>query len=77
MKTLEKKSEPMLDCPMSSTSPTFYVCDEQMPEIADWETGEEHTIKIKIRMQRKNVMSNLDSENIDATMEMLSYEVEK
>ncbi len=77
MKTLEKKTEPTMDRPMSSQFPTFYIDDKQMPEIVDWENGEEYLIKAKVRIQRKTTISDLDSETVDATIEMLSYELEK
>lgn len=77
MKSLEKKSEPSMNMPMSSNFPIFYVCDEQMPEIADWEVDKEYTIRVKVKMTNQTKRINMDSEDIDATMQMLSYEVEK
>lgn len=77
MKTLEKKSEPAMDMPMLSNFPTFYVCDEQMPEIADWEVDKEYTLRIKVKMTNQTKRVNMDGEDIDATIQMLSYEVEK
>lgn len=77
MKTLEKKSEPMMDTPMSSNFPTFYVCNEQIPEIADWEVNKEYIIRVKVKMTNKTTRINMDGEDIDATIQLLSYDVEK
>jgi len=76
MKSLEMKPEPSMEMPMQGSSfPTFYVCDEQMPEIADWETDGEYTLTVKVRVKSKSEETTMDGIDTDATLEVLSYDV--
>lgn len=76
LKSLERKTEPMLDMPMSSSYPSFYVCDEQMPEVAEWEVEGEYTLTVKVRLKSKSQRSNMDAVHTDAELEVLAYELE-
>lgn len=78
MKSLEKKPEPSLemDMPMMGSSfPSFYVCDEQMPEISKWEPDGEYTLKVKVRVKTKSQVATVDGVDTDSCLEVLSYEV--
>lgn len=75
MKSLEMKSEPSMVESMSSSFPRFYVCDDQMPELADWEVDTEYTVTFKIRMTSKNERVDVDDVDTDASFEMTAYEV--
>lgn len=77
MVSLEKKSEPCFDAVMSSSFPTIYVDDEQMPELANWEVDGEYTLTVKIRVKSKNQVATLDGLDTDACIELLEYEVQK
>ena len=69
------KDEPMLDMPMSSRFPSFYVCDEQMKEITDWATDSEYTLTVKVRVKSKQQEATVDGIDTDSCLEVLSYEV--
>lgn len=77
MKSLEIKSEPYLDMPMSSHFPAFHVCDEQMEEISEWEADGEYTIKVKVKVKSKTQSATIDGIDTDAQLEVLAYETEK
>lgn len=74
MKSLEMKSEPGLEMPTMSSFPSFYVCDEQMPEIADWEADGEYTLTVKFRVKTKSQTADLEGIDTDACLEVLAYE---
>lgn len=79
MKSLERNTEFGLDMevPSSPSFPTFYVCDEQMPEIADWEVEGEYTLTVKVRVRNKSQSATVDGVDTDSTLELLAYEVSK
>lgn len=74
MKSLEIKSEPMLESPMVSEYPCLYVSGKQMPEIDKWEVGEEYELKVKIKMQRYNSHTDIKSTHSDATLDVIAYD---
>lgn len=78
MKSLEMKPELGLDMDAVPTSsfPSFYVSDEQMAEIADWEIGEEYTFTVSVRMKYKMQEATVDGTDTDGTLEVLAYEVQ-
>ena len=75
MKSLEKKSEPMIDMPMTSSFPMFYVSGEQMPEIKEWEVGKVYELKVKVRVSSYNENVTIDSEHCSSELVVESYEV--
>jgi hypothetical protein len=75
MKSLEMKPEPSLEVSIPSSFPSFYVCDEQMPEIAGWEPDGEYTLKVKVRVKTKSQVANLDGVDVDSCLEVLSYDI--
>ena len=75
MKSLEKKSEPMLDMPTMSDFPTFYVDGEQMPEIKKWEVGKTYELKVKVRVSSYNENVTIDSEHCSSELAVEAYEV--
>ena len=78
MKSLEKKFESSsIEMPMSSSFPSFYVCDEQMPEIADWEPDGEYTITVKVRVKTKSQFATMEGVDTDSCLEVLAYEISK
>ena len=77
MKSLERKSEPTLDSVQSSSFPCFYVSDDEMPEVSDWEIDGEYMLTVKVHVANKSQHVDLDGTDTDATLEVLSYEVQK
>lgn len=77
MKSLEMKSELMMDSPTRSMYPSFYVCDEQMSEIAKWEVDGEYTMTVKVRVVSKSQRATVDGTDTDSCLEVLSYEIQK
>jgi len=77
VKSLEMKSEPMLDSPMTSMFPSFYVNGVQMSEIDSWEVGEEYMLKVKVSMKNYNSYMDMKGTHSDGTIEVMSYEIEK
>jgi len=77
MKSLEMKMEPTLDTPLMPSYPSFYVCDEQMPEVSDWEPDGEYTMTIIVRVKTKSQVATVDGVDTDSCLEVLSYDVSK
>lgn len=75
MKSLEQKSEPMFEMPMTSNFPQLCVDDTVMPEIKGWEVGKTYMLKIKVKMTKKEVDTDIDGTDTDADFDILSYEV--
>ena len=69
--------EPMLDMPSMPSYPSFYVCDEQMPEVSSWEPDGEYTMTVKVRVKTKSQVATVDGIDTDSCLEVLSYEVQK
>lgn len=76
MKSLERKTEPSLDGPIDISFPNFYVSNEQMKEIDNWELGETYEIKVKIKMRDYHSTMTLDGEvKSGASFDMTHYDV--
>lgn len=75
MKSLEMEQEPSFEVPSAPSFPSFYVCDEQMPEIATWEPEVEYTLTVKVRVVNKNQNSTVDGVDTNSRLEILAYEV--
>jgi len=75
MKDLQLKEELTLDGPGSTEPryPSFYVCDEQMPEIANWEPGSEHEVTFKIKVKQRTQENTVDGTDTDSTMQLIAY----
>ena len=54
MKSLAKESPHELAMPSTPYYPSFHVDSQQMPEILNWEVGEEYPFKAKIKMTHKD-----------------------
>lgn len=75
--TLKKIAEPekhkntmSYDMPeMSMDRPSFYVNGQQMPEIKDWEVGEEYQLVVNVTMKSKNE----NDDKIDGRFEIGAY----
>lgn len=53
----------------SSMAPSFYVDDEQMPEISNWEVGEKYRLVIEIEQKSKNE----NEHRTDGRFEIVGY----
>ncbi len=76
MKSLELKEDPSFE--MASYGPifpTFYVSDEQMPEITDWDVEGEYTLTVKVRVKNKTQAATVDGVDTDSVLEVLAYEI--
>lgn len=61
------------ETPMRTDYPSFYLNAKQMPEIEDWQVGEEYTLTVKVRLESKN--KELTSP-ASGSLEVLSYETD-
>lgn len=66
-----------MDMPIMASFPAFYVCDDQMPEVADWDVDGEYTMIVKVRVKTKSQVATIDGVDTDSCLEVLSYEVTK
>ncbi len=65
----------MFDMPMMSNFPRLCVDDTQMSEVRDWEVGNTYMLKIKVKMTKKEVDTDIDGTDTDGEFDILSYEV--
>lgn len=76
MKSLEKKSEPMMDMPMMSMFPRLCVDNEQMPEIDSWEVGKTYKLMVEVKMTSYEKEVDIKKgESSDADFDIMSYKV--
>lgn len=80
MKSLGKMPEKSLgDCcvPMEAPKepyfPSTYVDSKQMPEIDEWEVGEEYTITVVVKMRSYSLSERADESRSSAELELLKY----
>ena len=74
MKSLERKTEPVLDSPMESSFPSFHVGGMQMPEIDSWATGGEYMLTVKVKMRHHSTDIDMHGKSSDARLDVLEYE---
>lgn len=76
MKSLAKIPEKMLSVPEVSDGPYYpcvYVDGKQMPEIDDWEVGEEYTITVKVKVRSYTMSEDEKNERSSAELELIEY----
>lgn len=69
-----KKSDypKMLDEGIPYYNPSFSLNDKQVPEIADWEVGEEYQIVVNVKMTRKEEYKD---NNVSGGFDITGYKV--
>ena len=59
--------------PEKTYFPSFYVDSKQMPDIDNWEVGEEYTITVKVKMCSYSLSEREDKSMSSAEIEVLEY----
>lgn len=76
MKSLEKKSEPMMDMPMMSMFPHLCVDNKQMSEINSWEVGKTYKLTVEVKMTSYEQEIDIKKgESSHADFDIVSYKV--
>lgn len=61
---------------MDTFKPTLYVSDKDLPQIKDWEVGEEYELIIKVKQRSFNEMQNRDgTKTISSELEVTDFVV--
>ena len=74
MRSLEYKPQKtlMVDGPMMPSYPTLHVNEDQLPEFSKWKTGEEYTMKVKVRVASQETYGE-EGDKICGRLDFLAY----
>ena len=70
MKSLEYSHSHDMEMTSRINYPTAYLGADQMPEIKDWEVGEEYTLKVVVVLSQRTEVEG----KINGTLELRKYE---